>query len=317
MLEKQDRLGKGIAEPTGQAKTPGLEVAPELLTSRSLSQPFAGDLAESTQQNDSSFPSQQDAEPNPSETVRGLKAAVIPAHETAVGQIVVSEIDEVKEKVAQQVTELALLSDDPGAPAKASSATVFQVDGERESTSSFLSAPPTLPPGFAEAAGKAADASHGNSNWGQVEKAQLVSQIVERAHLLGQKQSELMVVLKPEFLGKVNLHAAMVDNQLVATIVAESASVKQMLESQISSLQTALHEQGLPVAKVEIVQGSQLSFADLGAGQSSSQQRFESAKPQSPVPFAWFETHEAIAELVPHEVPIYASPTSRSLNLVA
>ncbi len=155
------------------------------------------------------------------------------------------------------------------------------------------------------------------SNWSQVEKAQVVSQIVERAHLLGKNQSELMVVLKPEFLGKVNLHAAMVDNQLVATIMAESASVKQMLEGQLSSLQAALHEQGLPVAKIEVVQGSQLSFADLGAGQSSSQQHLESGKSQLPPSFSRYGTREESAETVPSEASIYAPPTSRSLNLVA
>ena len=146
--------------------------------------------------------------------------------------------------------------------------------------------------GIGEPAAKVAGTSHANVNWSQVEKAQVVSQIVERAHLLGKNQSELMVVLKPEFLGKVNLHAAMVDNQLVATIMAESASVKQMLESQLSSLQTALHEQGLPVAKVEVVQGSQLSFADLGAGQSSSQQHLESGKSQLPPSLSRYETRE-------------------------
>lgn len=316
-LEKQERLGKGIAGPTGQAKIPGLEVSPELLTSRFLSQPSAWASAESTPQNDGSSSTRQDAEPDPSETVHGLKAAVIPAKESLVGQFVVSKIDEVKENVAHQVTEPAFLPDDPGAPAQPSHETAFHGVVGPESTSSVLSVPPPLPLGVAEATGKAVGASHANSNWSQVEKAQLVSQIVERAHLLGQKQSELMVVLKPEFLGKVNLHAAMVDNQLVATIVAESASVKQMLESQISSLQTALHEQGLPVAKVEIVQGSQLSFADLGAGQSSSQQQFESGKPQSPLSFPRYETHEETTELAPLEVRNYASPTSHSLNLVA
>jgi len=109
----------------------------------------------------------------------------------------------------------------------------------------------------------------------------------------------------------------MVDNQLVATITAESTSVKQMLESQLSSLQNALHEQGLPVAKVEVVQGSQLSFADLGAGQSSSQQHLESGKSQLPPSLSRYETREEAAEAVPHEARIYAPPTSRSLNLVA
>jgi flagellar hook-length control protein FliK len=89
-----------------------------------------------------------------------------------------------------------------------------------------------------------------------------------------------------------------------------------MLEGQLSSLQTALHEQGLPVAKVEVVQGSQLSFADLGAGQSSSHQHLESGKSQLPLALSRYETREE-NEVIPSEAHIYAPATSRSLNLVA
>jgi flagellar hook-length control protein FliK len=147
-----------------------------------------------------------------------------------------------------------------------------------------------------------------------------MSQIVERAHLVGKGQSELLIVLKPEFLGRVNLQAAMVDNQLVATIVTESAVVKQALESQLNSLHAALHDQGLPVAKVEIVQGSQLSFADLGTGQSSTQQQAGSGKsPVLPLPHGYetFEESPEAVPTIPSEGYLHAPPTSRSLNLVA
>ena len=99
--------------------------------------------------------------------------------------------------------------------------------------------------------------------------------------------------------------------------ISSQVAVKQMLESQLSSLQNALHDQGLPVAKVEVVQGSQLSFSDLGAGQSSSQQHLESGKSQLPPSLSRYETREEAAEAVPQEARIYAPSTSRSLNLVA
>jgi hypothetical protein len=68
---------------------------------------------------------------------------------------------------------------------------------------------------------------------------------------------------------------------------------------------------------VEVVQGSQLSFSDLGAGQSSSQQHLESGKSQLPPSLSRYETREEAAEAVPQEARIYAPSTSRSLNLVA
>jgi hypothetical protein len=65
------------------------------------------------------------------------------------------------------------------------------------------------------------------------------------------------------------------------------------------------------------VHGSQLSFADLGAGHSSSQQHLDSGKSQLPPSLSRYETREESAETVPQEVRIYAPTTSRSLNLVA
>jgi flagellar hook-length control protein FliK len=316
--EKQQTAGKSKRELTAQEELPELEVRPKLVTSQSISQPGTETAGGHTSQKENSSPKQQDAKPDGFEIIQNLKSMVIPNKDTRGVQPVVRGIQEPKENVAQQFAELVVSPEKLGTTTPASHETAFGAVLESESASSGVSVlQPAGPAGIAEPTGKVAGMSHASVNWNQVEKAQVVSQIVERAHLLGKNQSELMVVLKPEFLGKVNLHAAMVDNQLVATITAESASVKQMLESQLSSLQNALHDQGLPVAKVEVVQGSQLSFSDLGTGQSSSQQHLESEKSQLPPTLSRYETREEAAEAVPQEARIYAPPTSRSLNLVA
>jgi len=316
---KQQRLGKSQGELTAKEELPELEVRSELATARSLSQTGSEAEAGQTPQRDNSSSNQQDAKPDSSDIVHNLKSTLMASRDTRGAQPVVREIQETKGNVAQQVAELAWSPEKPGTTTPISHETAFgSVLGSESASSDVSVLQAAAPAGIAEPTGKVAGISHANVNWGQVEKAQVVSRIVERAHLLGKNQSELMVVLKPEFLGKVNLHAAMVDNQLVATITAESASVKQMLESQLSSLQTALQQQGLPAAKVEVVQGSQLSFADLGAGQSSSQQQqLESGKSQLPPSFSSYETREESAEVVPQEARIYPPPTSRSLNLVA
>jgi len=320
VAEKPQKPGKSRQELAGKEELPKLEGRPELLTSRPLPQPGAETAAGDTPQREPSYSDQKEAKPEGSEIVHNLKSAVVPNKEIPRGQpLAHTEIQEAMGNVMDQATELTSLPGSQGIAAKAPSETAFNTAvGATETASSVVRVPqPAAPAGLAEATGKMAGTSHSNVNWSQVEKAQMVSQIVERAHLLGKHQSELMVVLKPEFFGKVNLHAAMVDNQLVATIVAESASVRQMLESQLSSLQTALHEQGLPVAKVEVVQGSQLSFADLGAGQSSSQRHLESGKSQLPPPVSRYETGEESVEAIPLEAHIYRPPTSRSLNVVA
>jgi flagellar hook-length control protein FliK len=316
---KAEKIIKSRQEFVVAAGPAGAEVRLELLTSQSLSQQEAETAAGDTPPQDASYSKQPEAKPEGPEIVHNLKAAVIPNKEIPWAQPEVhTEIQEAEGNVTHQAAELASLPENQGTATKAPHEVAFNMVAATETASSVVSAPElTATAGLTAATGKVVGTSHANVDWSQVEKAQVVSQIVERAHLLGKNQSELMVVLKPEFLGKVNLHAAMVDNQLVATIMAESASVKQMLESQLSSLQTALHEQGFPVAKVEVVQGSQLSFADLGAGQSSSQQHLESGKSELPPSLSRYETSEDSAEVVPLEAHIYRSPTAGSLNLVA
>jgi flagellar hook-length control protein FliK len=288
------------------------------LTSRSLSKPGTDTAAGDTPDKDPSSSNQQDAKPESADIVHSLKSVVTANKETVRTQPVIHEVQDAKGNVTYRVAELSSLPQNQGTATKAAQETGISAVPAPETASSVLGvADLAVPAGVAEPAGRVVGTPQANVNWGQVEKAQVVSQIVERAQLLGKNQSELMVVLKPEFLGRVNLHAAMVDNQLVATIIAESPSVKQMLEGQLSSLHTALHEQGLPVAKVEVVQGSQLSFADLGAGQGSSQQHLESGKSQLPPSFARYENSEESVEVIPQEARIYAPPTSRSLNLVA
>ena len=317
VLETPKKPGKSPIEVAEKEALPERELNPELLTSPSLSQQGADNAAGDTAHNDASASNRQDARPEGAEIVRSLKFGLTTGKETQV-QPAVHEVQESNSNGTHHVPEFASSIEKQSATANTPSETGFTPAGATETASPILSGPATLgTPAIGEPTAKVAGASHSNDNWNQVEKAQVVSQIVERAHLMGKNHSEVMVVLKPEFLGKVNLHAAMVDNQLVATIMAESASVKQMLEGQLSSLQTALHEQGLPVAKVEVVQGSQLSFADLGAGQSSSQQHLESGKSQLPPSFSRYETREESAEAVPLEAQIHAPPTSRSLNLVA
>jgi flagellar hook-length control protein FliK len=316
---KAEKIIKSRQEFVVAAGPAGDEVRPELLTSQSLSQQEAETAAGDTPSQDAAYSKQPEAKPEGPEIVHNLKPAVIPNKEIPWAQPEVhTEIQEAKGDVAHQAAELASLLENQGTATKAPHEVALNTVAATETTSSVVSAPElTATAGLTAATGKVVGTSHANVDWSQVEKAQVASQIVERAHLLGKDQNELMVVLKPEFLGKVNLHAAMVDNQLVATIMAESASVKQMLESQLSSLQTALHEQGLPVARVEVVQGSQLSFADLGAGQSSSQQHLESGKSQLLPPLSRYETGEESVEAIPLEAHTYALPTSRSLNIVA
>ena len=154
-----------------------------------------------------------------------------------------------------------------------------------------------------------------------VEKANVISQLIEKAHLVtGKNQSEVTVSLKPEILGRINLRASMVHDSLVATIVAESPQVKQLLESQMTTLQTALHDQGLQVTKIEVVQGSQLSFSEFGHEQPGSQQQHFNSPYDSSVQ-AFFPGIDDEPVMTDDEGPrplaTWGMRTSGSLNLLA
>jgi hypothetical protein len=151
----------------------------------------------------------------------------------------------------------------------------------------------------------------------QVDKAMVISQLIEKANWLSGKQGgELQISLKPEFLGRVNLQASMVDHALVATITVESSVVKTLLESQIGTLQQSLQDQGLPVSKIVVVQGNDMSFASFGSGQTHAEQHLPQSQPAR-MPF--------VPEFQPAEPepggtdnpPVFHQASIRSLNLIA
>ncbi len=118
--------------------------------------------------------------------------------------------------------------------------------------------------------GKAAESDEMMS---RIEKADLFAQIIDKARLISVKnQSEMMISLKPEFLGKMSLRASLVDNELVATINAESKQVRTLLENELPALRNSLQEQGIQVSKIVVVQESSLSFADWSQGNSTAHQ---------------------------------------------
>jgi len=159
----------------------------------------------------------------------------------------------------------------------------------------------------------------GTNAWEQVQKVDVISQLVEKIGLISRKNdSELVISLKPEFLGRVSLHASMVDKTLVATLIAESPHVKALLESQLPVLQHSLQEQGLPLAKVMVLQGNAWSFFDSNTGQPHFQQDPGSrqAAPHVYRPLGGPQESEE-PELSSMSPAVPSSYPSRSINLIA
>lgn len=69
----------------------------------------------------------------------------------------------------------------------------------------------------------------------------------------GQGTAEAKISLHPEHLGQVDIKILIQNGQLTAQFVAENGAARDMLETQMSQLRTALQGQGLQVEKMEVV----------------------------------------------------------------
>jgi flagellar hook-length control protein FliK len=152
--------------------------------------------------------------------------------------------------------------------------------------------------------------------WSAIDKASVVSQLIDKARLLaGKHNGELVISLKPEFLGKLCLQAAMVENELVATITTESNQVRQMLESHLPALQTSLQEQGLQVSKISVVQGNDINFSDSQQQPGNRQNPRTGGQASSMLTENQVRTEEV--QDLPLHLQMQASLTSRGINLLA
>jgi flagellar hook-length control protein FliK len=170
----------------------------------------------------------------------------------------------------------------------------------------------------AQVAGNHAErSSTSQTPWLAMDKAAVVSQLIDKARLLaGKHNGELVIFLKPEFLGRLCLQAAMVGNELVATITAESHQVKQMLESHLPALQTSLQEQGLQVSKIMVVQGNDINFSDFQQHQSNNRQNPRAGEPTPTLLAEKFAQGEEVSDL-PLLGQIPSSSLSHGINLLA
>jgi len=86
--------------------------------------------------------------------------------------------------------------------------------------------------------------------------------------------SEARISLVPEHLGQLNVKIQVMNGQITAHFLAESASAREMLENQLPALRTALQQQGLHVEKLVVAhnQGFQSGMFQEHRQQQSSKQ---------------------------------------------
>jgi hypothetical protein len=114
------------------------------------------------------------------------------------------------------------------------------------------------------------------TQWTQIERTDVVSQLVEKARSLRfDRPNEIVVSLKPESLGRISMRASLVDRTMVATISAESERVRQLLQLELPAIQRSLQETGV-IARVAVTEQADLHFGNsLSHGQPRFRQQPE------------------------------------------
>lgn len=86
-----------------------------------------------------------------------------------------------------------------------------------------------------------------------VDKTEVLAQLVKKAELLvGKTNSEMIMQLDPENLGKVTLKIAVERGNVTATFIAENQQVKALIESNTSSLREMLQEKGMNISAINV-----------------------------------------------------------------
>jgi flagellar hook-length control protein FliK len=95
----------------------------------------------------------------------------------------------------------------------------------------------------------------------------VVEQIIEKAQTLSaDNKSEMVMVLKPESLGKISLKVIHERGEIVARFVAETEQVKSILESNMQLLKDSLQKSGFTITSLSVSVGGQ------GQGQGANPQ---------------------------------------------
>lgn len=118
-----------------------------------------------------------------------------------------------------------------------------------------------------------------------VRTSEVINQVVEQAKVvLGQDKSEMIIHLKPDHLGKLELKVVTEQGIVAAKFIAESNQVKEIIETNMQLLKDSLEKQGLSIdnVSVQVGQEKQNEFRQQnsyqGSNRNSNNNRFDSSE---------------------------------------
>lgn len=110
-----------------------------------------------------------------------------------------------------------------------------------------------------------------------IKTADVVNQVMEQAKvILGQDKTEMVIQLKPDHLGKLELKVVTEQGIVAAKFIAESQQVKEIIETNMQLLKDSLQKQGIAIDGVSVQVGqdnrSENRNQSLSQGKNNSSQ---------------------------------------------
>lgn len=158
---------------------------------------------------------------------------------------------------------------------KASAGVEMQLSSNtsREGAPSFDSPLNTTAPHTVDASGAPTETTPFGHKDAQTD---VIRQIVQRMTLKnGRQQSQMVIRLKPDFLGNVRLQVTTEGQQVMVRMDAESTAVKEIVEQNMAHLKAELHQHGLQIEKFDVFVGNNNDGWSSGQQQAAFRQAFK------------------------------------------
>lgn len=111
-----------------------------------------------------------------------------------------------------------------------------------------------------------------------IKSSEVINQVIEHAKVIvGQDKSEMIIHLKPDHLGKLELKVVTEQGIVAAKFIAESQQVKEVIETNMQLLKDSLQKQGISINAISVQVGNDKqseyqqnnSFQSKNSGQSN------------------------------------------------
>jgi len=151
-----------------------------------------------------------------------------------------------------------------------------------------------------------------------IKNSEVLNQVVEQAKVIvGQDKSEMVIQLKPDHLGKLELKVVTEQGIVAAKFIAESQQVKEIIETNMQLLKDSLQKQGISIESINVQVGpdKQSEYQQQNSFQnknSSSSNRHKYGSSESGIQKMGYNTFDEL----PERLAQYAYD-SNTINLTA